>query len=616
MKLCMKEHFQIVVVGGGHAGIEAASAAARMGCTVALLTMDLEAIGRLSCNPAIGGMAKGQLTREIDALGGEMGLLADRAGIQFKMLGLSKGPAMWSPRAQCDKDLYPRLARERLKSIPGLRLIQGLVENIWLNEGIVSSVHLSDGRSISCETVILCSGTFLCSRMHSGESQSIGGRIGEASVEYLSGTLRNVGFHTGRLKTGTPPRIDRRSVDFSRCQIDSGDESPRPFSWRTSSVVNQIDCYLTATTTTTHEVLRTGFDRSPMFTGRITGIGPRYCPSIEDKIFRFAEKESHQIFLEPEGIDTDSIYVNGFSSSLPEEVQLAGLRSIPGLEECNVLRYGYAVEYDYFPPHQLNLSLESKLVGGLFFAGQVNGTSGYEEAAAQGLIAGINAALKVTSRAPFILDRAQAYIGVLIDDLVNLSTNEPYRMFTSRAEYRLLLRQDNADLRLSELGYELGLVDFTEITRVRTKKESYQQAEELLKKKGPTVEDLTELGLEGGPGMKWWQLLKRPDLDIAFITSSLPDDLQALVEDREVAQQIDIAAIYEGYIQRQIEEVARFREQERVAIPADIDYDRIRSLSSEGREKLSRIRPASLGQASRISGVSRSDLSVLMLYIR
>ncbi|MBS1913129.1 MAG: tRNA uridine-5-carboxymethylaminomethyl(34) synthesis enzyme MnmG [Bacteroidetes bacterium] len=609
------KQYDVIVIGGGHAGIEASSAAARMGCRTALVTADVNAIGRLSCNPAVGGMAKGQLVCEIDALGGEMGRLADRSGIQFKMLGRSKGPAMWSPRSQNDKDLYPRYAQERLREIAGLDIIAGLVEDVRLENGAVAGVRLADGLAFACRTIVVCSGTFLCGRMHTGEIQTAGGRVGEFSVEHLSGSLREVGFVTGRLKTGTPPRVDAASVDFSLCQTDHGDPEPIPFSQSTSSVRNRIACYLTSTSEATHKILRTGFDRSPMFTGKITGTGPRYCPSIEDKIHRFSEKESHQIFLEPEGVETNSVYVNGFSTSLPRDVQLLGLRSIPPLERCEVLRYGYAVEYDYFPSYQLHLWLESKRVRGLFFAGQVNGTSGYEEAAAQGLLAGINAALSVRGEEPLIIDRSQGYIGVLIDDLVNLTILEPYRMFTSRAEYRLLLRRDNADLRLTDIGNRLGLVDGEQYARMAAKREGTEEARDLLQK--IALKGRSDLAGEDRY-VKGWQYLKRPEVVLADLLPLLPehDRLQRLLANRDVAEQMEIQAKYEGYIKRQLEEVERFTASENVLIPEAIDYGRIQSLSSEAREKLSQVRPRSLGQASRIAGVSRSDVSVLSLYIR
>lgn len=604
--------YDVIVIGGGHAGIEAASASARMGCRTALVTLSIDTIGRLSCNPAVGGMAKGQLVCEIDALGGEMGKLADRSGIQFKTLGTKKGPAMWSPRSQNDKDLYPRFAQERLQEIGNLDLIEGSVDDIRIEEGRVRGVVLDGGRVLSCNAVILSAGTFLCGRMHTGEEQTTGGRIGEKSSELLSGSLREVGFEIGRLKTGTPPRLHRDSIDFGACTVDRGDSDPRPFSAHTLSVRNRIDCYLTWTHAVTHEILKTGFDRSPMFSGRITGSGPRYCPSIEDKVFRFADKEGHQLFLEPEGLETDSVYVNGFSTSLPLEIQIAALRTVPGLEQCEFLKKGYAVEYDYFPPHQLRQSLESRRVNGLFMAGQINGTSGYEEAAAQGLMAGINAALRIRGEEPFVLDRSQAYIGVLLDDLAMLSTTEPYRMFTSRAEHRLLLRRDNADLRLTEFGEKLGLVENVHADRIRKKRDVVAAGDRFLRSANARV------GIDGNVIRdKGWALLKRPEVSFADLEFEEADGLyNDLITYPGVVEQLEIASRYEGYISRQLREIEQFRKEEGRLIPEGLDYWKIRSLSSEGREKLSRFKPRSLGQASRISGVSRSDLSVLMIYLR
>lgn len=608
----MSNYYDVIVIGGGHAGIEAASAAARIGCSTCLITMTISAIGRLSCNPAIGGMAKGQIVREIDALGGEMGRLADLSGIHFKMLGKSKGPAMWSPRSQNDKDLYPFFAQKRLQEIANLILIEGIVDDVGLQNGAVSSVLLQNGRRIECKSVVICSGTFLSSRLHIGEQSKIGGRIDEPSAESLSETLRQYGIATGRLKTGTPPRIHKDSIDWNSCTPDVGDANPSPFSRETEAVTNQIQCYLTTTTKDTHQILESGFDRSPMFTGRITGAGPRYCPSIEDKVYRFSDKNGHQIFLEPEGLSTDSVYVNGFSTSLPEGIQEDALHTIPGLEKSQILRYGYAVEYDYFPSYQLQHSLESKAVKGLFFAGQVNGTSGYEEAAAQGLIAGMNAALGIQGKPPIVLDRSQAYIGVLIDDLVSLTINEPYRMFTSRAEYRLLLRQDNADIRLTHIGYEAGLVDRETDNAVQALTESIETAQYLLKNYR-----IKEQG-SNDQAVSLWQLLKRPESSVQTILHHLSTDslLSRLLTNERLIEQIEIAARYDGYIQRQLQEVERLKAIEESQLPSTINYNSIVGLSSEGREKLTRVSPRSLGQASRISGVSRSDIAILSMYVR
>ena len=630
--------YDVIVIGAGHAGIEAASASARLGAKTALVTHSFETIGRLSCNPAVGGMGKGQVVCEIDALGGEMALLADQSGIQFKTLGRSKGPAMWSPRSQNDKDSYPSLAAAKLRSIDQLDLIEGSVDDIELEEGGISGVQITYGKGestkstrVSTRSVVLCAGTFLCGKIHTGEVNRDGGRIDEDSSLHLTGSLRSVGFETGRLKTGTPPRIARDSIDFSFTKEDHGDPHPRPFSFQTERVENQIACFTTQTNVETHREIEKGLDRSPMFSGRISGAGPRYCPSVEDKIWRFADKESHTLFLEPEGRSTDSIYVNGFSTSLPIDVQEKALRTVPGLQQARFLKPGYAVEYDYFPPHQLNSSLMSRKVAGLFMAGQINGTSGYEEAAAQGFMAGVNAARWVDGREGVLIDRGTGYIGVLLDDLSTLSTTEPYRLFTSRAEYRLTLRRDNADLRLYEVAEEIGLLTTDQTQTIKELRHEVERFTHLLRRENVSLES------DNSVRDKAWVLLRRPRVSLRNLQFS--DEFRDQVADSRLGtalfspfhrdaqssynafesrlvEQLEINARYEGYIARHLREIERFREEESRLIPDGIQYESITSISAEGREKLQKYRPRSLGHASRISGVSRSDLSVLMLYIR
>jgi tRNA uridine 5-carboxymethylaminomethyl modification enzyme len=618
------EHsFDVIVVGGGHAGIEASLAASRMGCTTVLVTMDKNAIGRMSCNPAIGGSAKGHIVREIDALGGEMGSLADATGIHFRMLNLSKGPAVWSPRCQNDREWYSREASQRVRSQPMLEVIEDSLEEILIENGQILGGVTHTGLILRSCCVVLCSGTFLNAVMHTGDSMLAGGRFGEPPSLGLADSLRKAGFTKGRLKTGTPPRLSRKSIDFSQTEEQPADSDPRPFSYRTQKIKNrQISMYLTYTNLKTHEALRTGFDRSPLFTGRIKGVGPRYCPSIEDKINRFADRERHQIFLEPEGYDSDVVYVNGFSTSLPEEVQREALATIPGLQRAGMLRPGYAVEYDFFPPHQVRHTLETKLIDGLYFAGQVNGTSGYEEAAGQGLVAGINAALKVKKKDPFTLERNEAYIGVMIDDLINKGTEEPYRIFTSRAEYRLLLRQDNADFRLMRRGHRLGLIPDPVIERFEGKRRRVEGAIAVLRSvrvsPGEANGLLSRLGAEViQDGQTLSQLLKRPEVSILDILSleavSLEGALRELTVDREAREHVEIEVKFEGYLHRQEEQVRLFEKNEGIPIPDEFDYRSIRSLSTEGKEKLLKVRPGSIGQASRISGVTPADISILMI---
>ena len=619
--------YDVIVVGGGHAGSEAAGAAAQLGAKTLLITMSMEAIARMSCNPAMGGVAKGQLIREIDALGGLSGIVSDLSGVQFRMLNRSKGPAMWSPRCQSDRTLYAQIMREKLEEKETLHIRQDNVINILIENNKINGVVTQSGQTFFAKTVVLTSGTFLNGLIHIGEQQHGGGRSGERASVGISAALEKAGFEVGRLKTGTPPRIDGRSVDYSKLEIQYGDEDPSPFSFMTDELPatdNQLTCWIGYTNEEVHDVLKTGFDRSPMFNGRIKSIGPRYCPSIEDKINRFADKDRHQLFLEPEGWNTYEMYLNGFSTSLPEEVQYRALRTIPGFEEAVLIRPGYAIEYDYFPPYQISRNLETKIVDGLFFAGQINGTTGYEEAACQGMMAGINAALKAGGKEPFVLKRSEAYIGVLIDDLINKGTEEPYRMFTSRAEHRILLRQDNADLRLTELGYKLGLASEERYQRYLKKKGEIDQLFDLFGKYTLRPEHIDERLEELGTSklsqpVKAHTVLMRPEVGIRDIIGSheeLREKAAEITTDKYVLEQVEIQYKYSGYIEKEFHMVEEMSKKENMRIPENIDYERIRSLSTEGRLKMSKVRPETIGQAGRISGVSASDLSVLMVYLK
>ena len=616
--------YDVIVVGAGHAGCEAALAVARSGLHCLLITSDLSAVARMSCNPAIGGVAKGQMTREIDAIGGEMGKAIDATGIQFRMLNRSKGAAMHSPRAQADKTLYSLYMRRVIEHEKNIDLVQDTVIGVSADSGRFSSVTVRSGRAIKAKAAILACGTFLNGLIHIGMDHFPGGRsTAEPPVFGLTESLASLGFSFGRLKTGTPPRIDSRSVDYTKVTEQPGDTDPVPFSFSSCSVAdrNLICCYLTKTTEITHEILRSGFDRSPLFTGKVQGIGPRYCPSIEDKIFRFPEKTSQHIFLEPEGVDTIEMYVNGYSTSLPEDIQISGLRTIPGLEEVNMIRPGYAIEYDFFHPWQIRSTMETRPVENLFFAGQINGTSGYEEAAAQGLMAGINAVRKIIGRDALILGRDQAYIGVLVDDLITKETKEPYRMFTSSAEHRLILRHDNADLRLRKSGYNSGLVSLDDLNKTETIIYQVERGIELLKKTRVTPEEINSLLTnkqmhELDSPVSAFSLIKRPGIDVQDILALSPSVRSVTGElfiDSRVIEQVQIEIKYEGYIKRDQLLADRLTRLDALHIPDSFNYESLNSLSSEGREKLMKHRPSTIGQASRILGVSPSDVSILMI---
>ena len=616
--------YDVIVVGGGHAGSEAAASAASLGAKTLLVTMSLQNIAQMSCNPAMGGIAKGQIVREIDALGGLSAIVTDKTAIQFKMLNKSKGPAMWSPRAQSDRMKFAEEWRFQLERIENLDLFQDSVNGLLFGENKIIGVKTLLGLEIRAKTVIVTAGTFLNGKIHIGDKSFGGGRAGEGASTGITEDLVKIGFVSGRMKTGTPPRVDARSLDFSKMIEQPGDDKPSKFSYSsdTKSLAEQRSCYMTYTSKEVHDLLRKGFEKSPMFNGRIKGIGPRYCPSIEDKIDRFSSKDRHQLFVEPEGWDTTEIYVNGFSTSLPHEVQYNALKKVLGFENVKFLRFGYAIEYDYFPPTQLKHTLETKLVEGLFFAGQINGTTGYEEAAAQGLMAGINAALKVRVKAPFILKRDEAYIGVLIDDLITKGTEEPYRMFTSRAEYRTLLRQDNADLRLTPKGYALGLASKERMDRVVEKQTKTDLFIRFLKNTSIKPEDVNPILKERNSAlvkqsMKMFKLAARPQLSFNDV-KKFPLVEEFILDnniDNEVIEQTEINVKYSGYIEKERNSADKIQRLENIKIPANFEYKNIQSISFEAREKLGHIRPTSISQASRISGVSPSDISVLLVYM-
>ena len=623
-KIMFNTEYDVIVVGGGHAGGEAAAASANMGAQTLLITMSLQNIAQMSCNPAMGGIAKGQIVREIDALGGYSGIVTDETAIQFKMLNKSKGPAMWSPRAQSDRMRFAETWRNMLEQTEKVDFFQDMVKGLLFEDDKIIGVKTSLGIEIKSKTVIITAGTFLNGLIHVGDKTFGGGRAGESASIGITEDLVKVGFEAGRMKTGTPPRVDGRSLDYSKMIEQPGDENPEKFSYLSSTkpLEKQRSCYMSYTSKEVHDLLRTGFDRSPMFNGRIQSIGPRYCPSIEDKIDRFATKERHQLFVEPEGWNTVEVYVNGFSTSLPEDVQDKALRKVAGFENVKFFRYGYAIEYDFFPPTQLKHTLETKLIQNLYFAGQINGTTGYEEAAAQGLMAGVNAALNVQGKAPFILKRNEAYIGVLIDDLITKGTEEPYRMFTSRAEYRTLLRQDNADLRLTPMAFELGLASKQRMERVLEKQEKTDLFVKFLIEtsiKPKVINPILKANKTASitQSMKMFKIAARPQLDFHEI-QKIPDVAAFILEnniDNEIIEQTEVHVKYAGYIEKEKNQADKLNRLENVSIPATFDYSKVKSLSIEARQKLAKIKPITISQASRISGVSPSDVSVLLVYM-